>query len=137
TAAAQETAAGAGGSNVGTAAGDAMLAQMQAAMIRDFDVLEREQSGYATTDGLFAIIEQMRRLPGRKSLVLFSEGLALPPAVQRLFGVVIDAANRANVSIYTRDAAGLRAERTQLDIAKQVSRACAGGGGIIDGGRTG
>ena len=55
------------------------------------------------------MIEAMRRLPGRKSIVLFSEGVSIPPAVQRLFLGVIDAANRANVSIYTMDAAGLRA----------------------------
>ena len=45
--------------------------------------------------------------------MLFFEGIAIPPAVQRLFLGVIDAANRANVSIYTMDAAGLRAESEQ------------------------
>ena len=73
--------------------------------------MERDQQGYSTTNGLFAIISTLGRLPGRKSLVLFSEGIAIPPAVQRLFLGVIDAANRANVSIYTMDAAGLRAPR--------------------------
>ena len=75
--------------------------------------MERDQQGYTTTNGLFAIINTLGRLPGRKSLVLFSEGIAIPPAVQRLFLGVIDAANRANVSIYTMDAAGLRAESEQ------------------------
>ena len=81
-AAAAEASSGPGGSNVGTGTGDAMLAQMQANMIRGFDSLERDQLGYSTTNGLFAIIEQMRRLPGRKSLVFFSEGMTLPTAVQ-------------------------------------------------------
>jgi hypothetical protein len=54
----------------------------------------------------------MRSLRGRKSLVLFSEGLAIPPAVQHLFVGLVDAANRANVSIYTMDAAGLRTDST-------------------------
>ena len=136
-AATQEAAAGPGGNSVGTGTGDAMLAQMQANMIRDFDAMERDQSGYAVTDGLFAIIEQMRRLPGRKSLVLFSEGIALPTAVQRLFLGVTDAANRANVAIYTMDAAGLRAESEQASIRDQINRAGAGGGGILGGGKTG
>ena len=135
--AAAEASAGAGGSNVGTGTGDAMLAQMQANMIRGFDAMERDESGYSTTNALSAIIEQMRRLPGRKSIVFFSEGLTLPPAVKQLFPSVIDAANRANVSIYTMDAAGLRAESSQLDISKQVNRAAAGGGGILGGGQTG
>ena len=137
TTAAAEASAGAGGSNVGTGAGDAMLAQMQANMIRGFDALDRDQSGYSTVNGLFAIIEQMRRLPGRKSIILFSEGIALPPAVQRLFVGVIDAANRANVSIYTMDAAGLRAESDQAKIRDQVNAMGHGGGGILGGGKVG
>jgi VWFA-related protein len=137
TAGAAEAGAGRGGANVGTGAGAAKLAQMQADMIRGFDALERDQGGYATTNGLFAIIEQMRQLPGRKSLVFFSEGVQLPPAVQRLFEGVEDAANRANVAIYTMDAAGLRAESEQASIRDQVNRAGAGGGGILGGGKIG
>jgi VWFA-related protein len=129
--------AGRGGSSVGGGRGDAMLAQMQADMIRDFDAMEREESGYSTTNGLFAIVDQMRRLPGRKSLILFSEGIAQPPAVQRLFAGVIDAANRANVAIYTMDAAGLRADSEQAKIRDQVNAAGAGGGGILSGGKRG
>jgi VWFA-related protein len=135
--AAAEASAGAGGNSVGTGAGDAMLAQMQADMIRGFDALERDEAGYSSTNALFAIIEQMRRLPGRKSIVFFSEGLSLPPAVVRLFEGVKDAANRANVSIYTMDAAGLRTESSQMEINKQVQKAGAGGGGILGGGKTG
>jgi VWFA-related protein len=135
--AAAEASAGASGSSVGTGAGGAMLAQMQANMIRGFDALERDEAGYSTTNGLFAIIDGMRRLPGRKSIILFSEGIALPPAVQRLFIGVIDAANRANVSIYTMDAAGLRAESEQAKIRDQVNKAGAAGGGILAGGKTG
>src|SRR5688500_17455697 len=92
-------------------------------MLRNFELMERDQQGYSTTNGLFAIIKAMRGLPGRKSLVLFSEGIAIPPAVQRLFLGVIDAANRANVSIYTMDAAGLRAESEQGQIREQVNQA--------------
>lgn len=137
TAASQEASAGAGGNNVGTGSGDAMLAQMQANMIRGFDAMERDESGLSTVNGLYAIIEQMRALPGRKSLILFSEGIALPPAVAQRFIGVTDAANRANVSIYTMDAVGLRATSEQADIRDQVNKAGAGGGGILGGGKTG
>jgi hypothetical protein len=100
-------------------------------MIRDFNVMERDQQGYSTTNGLFAIISSLKSLPGRKSLVLFSEGLALPPAVERLFTGVIDAANRANVSIYTMDAAGLRAESTQAEIRDELNKTAGAGAGIL------
>jgi VWFA-related protein len=133
-AASAQAAGGPGASGaVGGAPGDALLGQMQSNMIKDFEVMERDQQGYATINGLFAIISTLRRVPGRKSLVLFSEGLALPPAVQRLFLGVVDAANRANVSIYTMDAAGLRAESEQGKIRDQVNSAGGAGGGILAG----
>lgn len=119
---------------MGGAPGDALLGQLQSNMIRDFEVMERDQQGYSTTNGLFAIISRLRGLPGRKSLILFSEGIAIPPAVQRLFLGVVDAANRANVSIYTMDAAGLRAESEQAKIRDQVNQAAGSGGGILSGG---
>jgi VWFA-related protein len=128
-AAAGVAAAGRGGAGaaIGGASADAQLAQMQSNMIRDFEIMERDQQGYSTTNGLFAIIATLRKLPGRKSLVLFSEGLAIPPAVTRLFLGVIDAANRANVSIYTMDAAGLRAESDQGKIRDEVNKSAAVG----------
>jgi VWFA-related protein len=106
---------------MGTAPAAAQLAQMQANMLKDFELMEHDQEGYATTNGLFAIISQMRKLPGRKSMVFFSEGVSIPPAVHRLFIGVIDAANRANVSVYTMDAAGLRGVSEQSKIRDQVN----------------
>ena len=120
-----EAAAGGGGANqsVGSSGAAAQLAQMESNMMAGFEALERDQQGYASVNGLFAIIGAMRQLPGRKSIVLFSEGVAIPPAVHRLFLGVIDAANRANVSIYTMDAAGLRTESEQAKIRDQVNQA--------------
>jgi VWFA-related protein len=118
-----DAAASGGGGNQGSAGAAAQLAQMEANMMAGFEALERDEQGYASVNGLFAIIGAMRQLPGRKSLVLFSEGVAIPPAVHRLFLGVIDAANRANVSIYTMDAAGLRTESEQAKIRDQVNQA--------------
>ena len=129
---AAQGASGAQGPPQGAGGPDAILAQMQSQMLEDFDLMERDQQGYATTNGLMAIISTLRQLPGRKSLIFFSEGLALPPAVQRLFVGVIDAANRANVSVYTMDAAGLRAESEQAKIRDQVNEAAGAGTGILN-----
>jgi VWFA-related protein len=114
---------GGGGANAGSSGVAAQLAQMEANMMAGFEALERDEQGYASVNGLFAIIGAMRQLPGRKSIVLFSEGVAIPPAVHRLFLGVIDAANRANVSIYTMDAAGLRTDSEQAKIRDQVNQA--------------
>jgi VWFA-related protein len=124
-------AAGAGNSgNVGTAAADAKLAQMEAGILSGFQEMERNQSGYLATDALMAIVRTLGRLPGRKSVVLFSEGLSIPTAVARLFSGVIDAANRANVSIYTIDAVGLRTESEQQKVRNMV----VGAGAASEGG---
>lgn len=93
---------------VGFAAAEQQFAEMTRRAVEGFEILERGQQGYATTDGLLAVIHAMNSLPGRKALIFFSEGVAIPTAVQSNFRSVISAANRANVSIYTVDAAGLR-----------------------------
>jgi VWFA-related protein len=101
---------GNGGSAVGGAASATQFAQMQERMLQSFDALERDQQGYATSNALLAIVSSMKAIPGRKSVIFFSEGLSIPPNVQRQFISVIDAANRANVTIYPMDAAGLRTD---------------------------
>jgi VWFA-related protein len=131
TAAGAAAAAGAGNSGaVGTAAGDAKLAEMAAGAIKDFEAMDRDQQGYIAVDALFAIVRTLGRVPGRKSVVLFSEGLGIPQAVARLFYGVIDAASRANVSIYTVDAVGLRAASEQLNVRGMI----AGAGAASEGG---
>ena len=114
---------GGGAQGMGSSPATAALAQMESQMLTKFEELERDEQGYSQVNSLFAIIEALRPLPGRKSVVLFSEGVSIPPAVLRLFTGVIDAANRANVSIYTMDAAGLRAESEQAKIRDQVNDA--------------
>ena len=134
--AANNATAGAGAGNsgaVGTAAGDARLAEMQASIVTGFQEIERNQSGYIATDALFAIVRTLGRLPGRKSVILLSEGLTITDQAARLFYGVIDAANRANVSIYTIDAVGLRAVSGQRAVRDMV----AGVGGASEGGYSG
>jgi VWFA-related protein len=99
------------------------LAQMEGDMIRMFERMARDQQAYAQMDGLFAIIHTLGRLPGRKSVVLFSEGIAIPERYHHMYLGVIDAANRANVSVYAMDAAGLRANSDQAAIRDSVNAA--------------
>jgi VWFA-related protein len=111
-ASAQSGGGGAAGSAAGAAQADQQFQLMQSRMQETFEQLQRDQQGYATTNGLMALVNTLRRLPGRKAVIFFSEGMALPPNVQNHFRSVINAANRANVSVYTVDAAGLRTEST-------------------------
>ena len=89
-------------------------------MLESFASLEQGREGYLVTDALSAMVRTLGRLPGRKSIVLFSEGIKVSPAVHHLYLGVIDAANRASVSIYTVDAAGLRAVSSQSNIRNAI-----------------
>ena len=90
-------------------------------MLATFELLERDQQGYATINGLLAVVTSMRNLPGRKTIIFFSEGIALPPSVQVKFPSVISAANRAGVSIYPIDAAGLRADSPNAEATREIN----------------
>jgi VWFA-related protein len=83
--------------------------------------LDALQQGYSTTDALLAIAVGLAIVPGRKSVVFFSEGIPVPDAVLHHFRNVIGAANRANVSVYTLDAAGLRTGSEQAQTARRLT----------------
>jgi VWFA-related protein len=115
----------AGASDAAAAGGQAMLTQqfveMQTRMLEQYERLERDQEGHSTINSLLAVISPMQKLPGRKTIIFFSEGLKLPPSVQQKFPAVINAANRANVSIYSIDAAGLRIESGTAEAAREIN----------------
>jgi VWFA-related protein len=125
--AAQDTAgASAAGAAAGQAAAEQKLLEMQSQMLEHYERLERDQQGFATINSLLAVISPMQNLPGRKTIILFSEGLKMPPAVQAKFPAVINAANRANVSIYSIDAGGLRIESGTAQARDELNSLAAG-----------
>jgi VWFA-related protein len=113
--------AAAAGAASGLASAEQLLIQMETNILQQFESLERDQQGFATINGLLAVINPMRNLPGRKTIIFFSEGIALPPSVQTKFPAVISAANRANVSIYTIDSAGLRTQSGTAEAAAELN----------------
>ena len=60
---------------------------------------------------LFAILQSLNEMPGRKTLIFFSEGLPASPALQAHLRSVVEAANRSNITVYAIDAS--RAARRQ------------------------
>jgi VWFA-related protein len=111
----QGTTASAGGLS------EALLARVVNRMERSYESMMRDEQGFATTNGLLALIDSLSLLPGRKSVVFFAESLAIPPAVQARFDSLVAMANRANVSFYTIDAAGLRVHSSQTETALNVN----------------
>jgi len=88
-----------------------------------WEMLLREQQGNASTRGLTAVAMSLGLVYGRKTIIYFAEGMALPPATERLFHQLILAANQSNVSIYTVDAAGLRVHSDQAAVGRHVTGA--------------
>jgi VWFA-related protein len=96
------------------------LVRTELNMIRSFENLDRGHKGYDTAQVLQAVIRSMSPFPGRKTIVFFSEGLPVTPALSARLDSAIDAANRANVTAYAVDAKGLRSKSTLTAARKEM-----------------
>ena len=116
--------AGAGAANTSLAVASLTVQRdfdlMQSNMVSAFDRLGRDQQGFASTNGIMSVVNGLKALPGRKTIVYFSEGLQLSSNVLAEFRSVIAAANRANVTVYAIDAGGLRIHGTTEEARAEV-----------------
>ncbi len=91
----------------GSAAAQAMIARR---VLEQYVQLRSALSAQQTRPilaALAAICEGLRAIPGKKTLVVFSQGFIAPQALDWQVQSTIDIANRANVSIYVIDSSGL------------------------------
>jgi VWFA-related protein len=93
---------------------------VSAAQHNAWEMLARDQQGYATTNALLAVATALGSLPGRKTLLLLAEGLAIPPDVLTQFHSVVATANHARVGIYTVDVAGLRVHSADAETGREI-----------------
>ncbi len=92
----------------GAAAARVMIAQrVLQQFIRLRTALSLQQSRPILA-ALAALAEGLRPIPGKKTVVLFSQGFVTPEVLDWQVQSTIDIANRANVAIYIIDSAGLR-----------------------------
>jgi VWFA-related protein len=112
----------AGGGAIAAAAVQAKLAEIAINTMRMVDDAQRQQQGNASLYSLLALVREQKRLAGRKTVLFFSEGLKLTPALVETFRRTISDANRANVSFYAVDARGLVTAR-QTDAARESLQA--------------
>ncbi|HEY0347910.1 MAG TPA: VWA domain-containing protein [Pyrinomonadaceae bacterium] len=93
------------------AAGSAMAEKMIAQrMLEEYIQLRSALSTQQTRPvlaALAAIAEGLRSVPGKKTLVMFSQGFVATEALDWQVQSTIDLANRANVAIYIIDSTGL------------------------------
>ncbi|MDX6531136.1 MAG: hypothetical protein QOH41_3426 [Blastocatellia bacterium] len=95
------------GGAAGSAAAEAMVAQR---MLEEYIQLRSALSAQQTRPvlaALAAISEGLRSIPGKKTLVMFSQGFVATEALDWQVQSTIDIANRANVTIYIIDSSGL------------------------------
>jgi VWFA-related protein len=92
----------------GRAASEAMMA---ARVLEQYLQLRSQlsaQQARPVLAALAAICKALRTIPGKKTVVLFSQGFVAPTILDWQVQSVVDIANRANVAIYIIDSAGLR-----------------------------
>jgi VWFA-related protein len=89
-----------------------------------YGILNRERlrfnhiSGMEQMDALLTLIQEQTILPGRKTVVLFTEGVVVPANFMERFRFVISSANRAGVTFYGVDVSGLTTfSRSQANLA--------------------
>ncbi len=111
------SAAGPGGGNtatIGSSAADAKMAEMQLTMLRYSETMTREQQGRSTIFSLMSLAREQQQLPGRKTMIYFSEGIQVPSNLKPHWDTLMSLSNRSNVSIYAVDARGLTSGRESL-----------------------
>lgn len=94
------------------------------------------QASRAAINALLSLTAQERALPGRKTVLYFSEALDITPDMRESFQTLLSEANRGNVSFYALDTRGLmttsplQATRTGMAAAARASREQQISGGV-------
>jgi VWFA-related protein len=104
---------------IGAAVSELRVMEVIARMARMVETADLQQRSQSTLFPLMALMKAQGTLAGRKALLLFSEGIPIPPSLEEAYRSAISEANRANVSIYAVDARGLNIGRA-LDQSRQM-----------------
>jgi len=107
-----------------------LMMQMEMRMREDYQRFLAELDGQWSLAGLRAVVSSFGALPGRKSILYFTEKLPITDRMKPKFDALIGEANRANITVYPVDAVGLRVHSTEAELGRNV--AVAGAKGIGD-----
>jgi VWFA-related protein len=109
---------------------EALLNQLALRMEEGYNRFLSEYEGDGSLSGLRSAVAAMAPLPGRKSILYFTEELPITSRLKSKFDTLIGEANRANITVYTVDAAGLRVHSKEQETGQGVK--LAGDQGIGD-----
>ena len=96
------------------------MARMELRMREGYVQFLAEFDGQSSLAGLRAVVSSLAALPGRKSILYFTENLPVTARLKPKFEALIGEANRANVTVYTVDAVGLRVHSSDAAVARNV-----------------
>jgi VWFA-related protein len=109
---------------------EGMFRRLEVRMFEGYQQFLTEYEGQASLAGLTAVVDALGTLPGRKSVLYFTEQLPLTQRVKPRFDGLIGLANRHNITIYAVDAVGLRVHSKEAELGRRVDTA--GGQGLGD-----
>jgi VWFA-related protein len=106
---------------------DKQLVEMMWRMEQQFRALLVEYEGETSISSVRAVVDALALAPGRKSILYFAESLPVTDRMKPKFDAIIGQANRANITFYPVDAAGLRLHSKEAEVARNVNLAGAQG----------
>lgn len=99
---------------------EVLLRQMELRMTETYHQFLAESEGQASLAGLRAVVRGLGAMPGRKSILYFTEALTVTDRLKSRFDALIGEANRANITVFTVDAAGLRVHSKEGELKRNV-----------------
>jgi VWFA-related protein len=109
---------------------DRKMVEIEQRMEEGFRHMLAEYEGQTSIAGLRAVVDALAVVPGRKSILYFTESLPVTDRLKSKFDAIIGRANRANITFYPVDAAGLRLHSKEAELGRNVN--LAGSQGIGD-----
>jgi VWFA-related protein len=88
-----------------------VIIEREIATLRSYLTIQNSLQAKSVFVALKAICASYQDLPGRKNVVLFSEGFLYADDARPQMDAVADAANRANVALYVIDSSGLESKQ--------------------------
>jgi VWFA-related protein len=92
-------------------------------MQEDYSRFLTEYEGEVSLSGLRSAVDGLAPLPGRKSILYFTEEVQITSRLKSRFDALVGEANRANITIYPVDAAGLRVQSKEGETGRGVELA--------------
>jgi VWFA-related protein len=109
-----------GGANSGEVALQAKLASVMLDMLR-MDAAAQSQGTRLSISALKALVDGLREMPGRKSVMYFTSGMYLGPELDTPFRNLMGAANRDNVTFYSVDVRGVMTSSQNAGAMSQLA----------------